>query len=210
VRRARLDGEITVHVGGRADPDGSVAGMADVTVRAAREADGDALARAQLAAWLEGCSPDLPPDVLDRLTAGHEERADTWRASATAPPSPRHRVLVACEGEVVVGGAALGPADDPDLDPVADAELLALYVRPESRQAGHGSRLLAAGVDHLRGDGFRRATAWVDERDAATRGLLTSAGWDADGSRRSLDLDGDGRVVRHQDRLQTDLEEEPS
>jgi GNAT superfamily N-acetyltransferase len=184
--------------------------MADVSVRAARGADGEALARAQLASWLDGCAGDLPADVVARLAAGHDERADTWRTSALSPPSPRHRVLVACEGDVVVGGAAVGPADDADLDPGSDAELLALVVRPDRRHTGHGSRLLAAGVDQLRGDGFRRATAWVDERDAGTRGLLTSAGWGPDGSHRSLDLDGDGRVVLRQDRLQTDLEEEPT
>jgi GNAT superfamily N-acetyltransferase len=181
--------------------------MAEVSVRPASGADGAALARVQVASWLEGCAASLPRDVVERLSADLPAHAEEWRVSAGSPPSSRHRVLVACEGAEVVGGAALAPADDDDMDPSTDAELVALYVAPVRRRAGHGSRLLAAGVDHLRGAGFHRAAAWVDDRDDATLALLGSAGWAPDGSTRELDLDGDGRVVLHQLRLHTDLEE---
>src|SRR5438552_3876698 len=107
--------------------------MADVSVRPARGADGGALARAQVDGWLDSCAALLPPDVVDRLAGDLPAQADEWRLSATSPPSPRHRVLVACEGPEVVGGAAVGPAEDDDLDPTTDAELLALYVAPARR-----------------------------------------------------------------------------
>ena len=99
---------------------------------------------------------------------------------------------------------------DADKDPDADAELFTFAVDPAHRRAGHGSRLLSASVDLLRGAGFGAASIWLDRDDAASRQLFTSAGWADDGSTRRLDLDGDGRVVVDQVRLHTDLSEGPT
>jgi GNAT superfamily N-acetyltransferase len=69
------------------------------------------------------------------------------------------------------------------------AAVTELLVEPRWGRRGHGSRLLAASVDLWREDGFSTAVAWVYERDAATRKLLTSAGWEADGATRAIDVD---------------------
>ncbi|MCW2555805.1 MAG: GCN5-related N-acetyltransferase, partial [Mycobacterium sp.] len=62
---------------------------------------------------------------------------------------------------------------------------------------GHGSRLLAAAVDHGRADGMTRAIAWIPERDSATREFLISAGWAPDGLARALDTGaGELREIR--------------
>jgi GNAT superfamily N-acetyltransferase len=179
--------------------------MADVSVRPARGADAPGLAAVQVACWLDAYAAILPAAALSGLASSTDALTQRWKGSAEAPPSPRHRVLVACAGARTVGGAALAPALDQDLDPDLDAELLVLLVAPGERRAGHASRLLSAAVDHLRADGFGQAVLWVDGPDQGLPALLTSSGWAPDGFARELDLDGDGSVVVRQQRWHTDL-----
>jgi ribosomal protein S18 acetylase RimI-like enzyme len=181
--------------------------VADLSVRPAREADAVALAAVQVASWQVGYAATLPPAILDWLAAQADDFARAWAEAAVRPPTYRHRVLVACEGSDVVAGASLGPAEDEDLDPGTEAEVFTFAVDPAHRRAGHGSRLLSASVDLLRGAGFSAATIWLDRHDVASRELFTTAGWADDGSTRRLDLDGDGSVVVEQLRMHTDLTE---
>ncbi len=181
--------------------------MADASVRPAGAGDAPALAALQVRAWLSAYADSWPAEVLDEFTASQPRFAERWDDAAMQPPSQVHRVLVACAGATVVGAAAFGPASDDDVDPAVTAELFVLVVDPEHRTAGHASRLVAATVDHVRGDGFTAATAWVDAVDDGLRGLLVESGWDADGSHRSLDFDGEGVLVVNQVRLHTDLRE---
>ncbi|RKS74909.1 acetyltransferase (GNAT) family protein [Actinomadura pelletieri DSM 43383] len=177
--------------------------MADVGVRPARRADAAAVADVQVRAWRHGYRDLLPADVLAEVTApaALEVWRDRWADAATAPPSPRHRLLVAVASDLVVGFAAHGPAEDPDLDPERTAELITLLVDPAHARAGHGSRLLAATADLLREDGFVTLITWVFEDDEVTRTFLGSAGWAPDGTSRTLDM---GEPVR-QIRLHTDI-----
>jgi len=181
--------------------------MADVSVRLATVRDASAIAAAQAAAWHETLGATLPPVVLDQLRGS--QAVGQWRAAVLTPPTPRHRLLVALDGEDVVGFAALAPADDPDLDAADDAEIVALSVAPEHLRAGHGSRLVNASVDTLRDAGFRTAHVWLPEGDARLRGFLEAAGWADDGARRRLDLRGDGEVVLGQLRLGTTIDPSP-
>ncbi len=182
----------------------------DVSVRLARGSDAAAVADLQLACWAEAYTGVHPADTLEATTAERASMASRWEESALAPPSPRHHVLVAVAGSDLAGAAATGPADDEGLDPATDGELMVLLVAPARRRAGHGSRLLAACVDHLRGDGFVRAVCWLDEADTAGAQLLGSSGWARDGAVRVLDLDGDGAVLVRQARWHTDLGEQPN
>ena len=183
--------------------------MADLSVRPAREADAAALAAVQVAAWRVGYAEVLPAARLSELDGQRDDFALAWAEATVRPPTYRHRVLVACDGPAVIAVASAGPAPDADKDPDADAELFTFAVDPAHRRAGHGSRLLSASVDLLRGAGFRAATIWLDRDDDASHQLFTAAGWAVDGSTRRLDLDGDGQVVVDQVRLHTDLTEGP-
>lgn len=181
--------------------------MADVSVRPAIGADAPALAAVQVAAWRAGYAGLLPDAALDGLAGQREAFAARWLAAATEPPSVVYRVLVGCSGNDVVAGLASGPASDEDLNPAVAVEIYTFLVDPGYRRQGHGSRLLAAAVDFMRGDGFVSATCWLDAGDDGARSLFASAGWAPDGSHRALDLDGDGSVVVQQVRLHTDLRE---
>ena len=175
--------------------------MADVSVRPARPADAERVARVQLSTWRTAYADLLPAEAL---AVPEEQVAALWLNAIEAPPSPRHRVLVAMERIELVGFAASTPADDDGLDAATTAELSTLLVEPRWGRRGHGSRLVAASVEHWRGAGFTTAVAWAFERDPATRGFLTGSGWEPDGAARGLDT---GARVQRQLRFHTDLRE---
>ena len=151
--------------------------MAQGFVRPARPEEADEIAQIQLGTWRIAYRRMLPPAVLDRLDPAW--LAARWRAAVADPPSPRHRVLVALEQADrtrLVGFAASGPADpqaaapDEPAPPGPDtAAFTDLLVSPQWGRRGHGSRLLAASVEHWLADGFATAVAWVFEADPATR-----------------------------------------
>lgn len=174
--------------------------MPDRSVRPATAADVEAVAQVQLRTWRAGYRELLPERLL---TADPADLAAGWAAAVGAPPSRRHRLLVAMDDDGRVAGfAASVPAQDDDLDPATASELAALGVDPERGRRGHGSRLLAATVDLWRSDGTPLGVAWVWQRDDPTRGLLLGAGWAADGSARDLDT---GTRLERQVRLHTSL-----
>lgn len=172
---------------------------ADVSVRLARPGDAAAIAGVQRDVWLQSYAALLPPEVADEFDLG--EAVNGWTAAITAPPSQRHLLLVALENGDVVGFSTHGPAEDPDVDSQTTGELLAVHVSPAHLRAGHGSRLMAALVDHARTDGFTSLVGWVFAADDAMRAFLRETGWEADGATRDLDL---GQLV-HQVRLHTDI-----
>jgi GNAT superfamily N-acetyltransferase len=174
--------------------------VADVSVRPARPEDAERVARVQLSTWRTAYSDLLPPEALD---VPEVQAAALWLGAVESPPTPQHRLLVALERDELVGFAASGPTSDEDAE--GAVELLALLVEPRWGRRGHGSRLVAACVDHWRGDGFRPAVTWAWERDPATRTFLTGSGWELDGTARGLDT---GQGVQRQLRFHTDLRED--
>ena len=187
-----------VHTDAQARTTGPVA---DASVRVARPSDPPAVGLVQAAVWRAAYASLLPAEVLGRFEGPAFARA--WRDSLGAPPSPRHVLLVACAGEQVVGFAAVGPSADRDARE-ASGEVLALGVHPEARRVGHGSRLLNAAVDTLRGKGFTSMSAWLLAADEATRAFLLTAGLSPDGAYRDRVVDPDGTAVREV-RLVADL-----
>jgi GNAT superfamily N-acetyltransferase len=172
--------------------------MADVSVRAARPDDVPEIARVQVDTW-RTCYPGIvPAAVLDALSI--DVAVPAWREAVATPPSRAHRVLVAQEQNAVVGFAASGPADDletGDPDAATTLAIAPLLVEPRWGRRGHGSRLLAATVEHARGDGMTRAITWIPEGDTASRDFYVSAGWAPDGLARALDTGaGELREIR--------------
>jgi GNAT superfamily N-acetyltransferase len=169
--------------------------VADVSVRPARPEDAERVAAVQLSTWRTAYT-FLPQDALD---VPLEQAAALWLRAIEVPPTQTHRVLVAMDGDELVGFAASGPTDDGDVDAV---EVSTLLVEPRWGRRGHGSRLLAVTVDHWRGDGATTAVSWVWERDTASHAFLTGAGWSPDGAARGLDT---GPRIERQVRLHADV-----
>ena len=173
--------------------------MADVSVRPARPGDAAEVARIQIETWRQAYASILPAPVLDGLSV--DAATEAWREAVAAPPSARHHVLVALEKEWLVGFTAIAPDDDE-----TTAAFGPLLVEPRWGRRGHASRLLAAAVDHARGDGLARAVIWLPEADNVSRGFFTSAGWAPDGLVRGLDT-GAGEI--REVRLHVTLQETP-
>ena len=132
--------------------------LADASVRLARENDAPAVGLVQAAVWRDAYAGVLPAQVLD--TFEPTAFANAWRRSLAAPPAGVYRLLAACAGDQVVGFASIGPSQDPDASPET-GELSAIGVHPRARRAGHGSRLLNATVDTLRGAGAETLHTWT-------------------------------------------------
>ena len=156
-------------------------------MRAARRDDVPEIARIQMETWRTAYARFVPASVLDALSV--ERAVAAWGAAVEAPPSAAHRVLVATEQERTVGFVATGPSAEEDGE-AGDAAIAALLVEPRWGRRGHGSRLLAATVDHLRADGMTRLVAWVPDGDRASAAFYSSAGWEWDGTARTLEADG--------------------
>ncbi len=158
----------------------------DASVRRARPADADTVAALTLDAWRAQPAELLPTGGLDGVTVA--DLAADWLDAIAAPPSRRHLVLAAVEGDEVVGYLLAAPSQDPDAAPDGTSgEVVDLVVRADRTRRGHGSRLLAAAVDTLRGEGCSDLLAWVAVGDDARLAFLASAGFAADGARRTLD-----------------------
>jgi ribosomal protein S18 acetylase RimI-like enzyme len=175
--------------------------IADASVRIARPNDASAVGLVQAAVWRAAYDAVLPRELVGQF--GASSFARVWRDSLNAPPSPRHVLLVGCAGEQVVGFAAVGPSIDPDANETS-GEVLALGVHPDARGSGHGSRLLNAAVDTLRGKGFDSMSVWLLARDEDTRAFLTAAGLVPDGAYRDRVIDVD-RALAREVRLTADL-----
>lgn len=169
--------------------------MAVGHVRPGRPGDAGEIARIQVATWRIAYRRLFPRHVLDGLDEA--DFAATWRDAIVAPPTDRHRVLVAVEQSsatsYVVGFAAIGPAEEDHMEPgealpPSVAAVTELLVEPRWGRRGHGSRLLAAAADNWHDDGFTSAVAWVFDQAPATGKFLTSAGWAPDGHTRALDV----------------------
>jgi GNAT superfamily N-acetyltransferase len=151
---------------------------ADASVRPATAADVDAVGAVHSRSWRAGYADHLPAEVLTALDPA--ALAGAWSGAVTAPPSPRHHVLVACAGSTVVGFLACDDA----------GELVGLHVDPVHQRRGHGSRLLAAAADLAREDAVPALVAWCPLVDTARRAFLESAGFGPDGAWRELEVPG--------------------
>jgi GNAT superfamily N-acetyltransferase len=183
--------------------------MADADTRPAEPADAAEVARIQLATWRTAYAELLPADVL----AGLDDMAvaDQWRQAIE-----HGTVFVATEGEWLVGFTATGPAPeaesaDANGSPPPDAATVALIgtllVEPRWARRGHGGRLLAAAGAAMVRAGATRGIAWIPEADTASIGFYRRAGWQPDGTVRTLDAGGRPlREVRLSGGLELELE----
>jgi GNAT superfamily N-acetyltransferase len=171
--------------------------MALATVRPAVVSDVDEIVRIQATTWSLAYAELVPATALEQLVGPDARRA--WAAAVSAADT-EHHVLVAVEGDHLVGFCAATTADEGDppgtaaeLGARAWGEINALLVEPRWGRRGHAGRLLADVAARLRGGGARYGLAWVPESDQASRGFYARSGWQPDGAVRGLDT-GAGTV----------------
>jgi ribosomal protein S18 acetylase RimI-like enzyme len=91
-------------------------------------------------------------------------------------------VLVAQEGEHVVGFTACGVSQDEDLDRARTGEIYVIYVHPRAWRQRHGTALANQAIECLREEGFEEAILWVLEGNQQAMRFYESAGFEADGA----------------------------
>ena len=138
-------------------------------IRAARPDDAEATAQVHVASWAAAYTLRGP---------SLEQRLDLHRRF---PPA----FVAEVDGEIV-GFVAVGPSRDPD----AEGELFTIYVDPAHWGAGVGRELIRAGEERMRDLGCRTVVLWVLDGNTRAQRFYESAGWTADGERRTIDFVG--------------------
>jgi GNAT superfamily N-acetyltransferase len=167
--------------------------MALARVRAATLQDVAVLTELHRSTWRAAYVDLLPAEALDRLNspALQQAWADTVEGGAT--------VLLATEGDEPVGFVVAGPAPEEDVaaangavptDAAQTVLVSTLLVEPRWGRRGHGGRLLATAAAALRDAGATRGIAWILAEDPASLSFYRRAGWNPDGTVRTLDADG--------------------
>ncbi len=164
-------------------------------MRTGRTTDAPAVGLVQATVWTEAYADLLPREAVDQFEG--PAFASVWRHSLEAPPTPVHRLLVACAGDQVVGFAAIAPADEAEPGvPAGAGELTVIAVHPDARRHGHGSRLLNAVGDTLRANDRTTLVSWLPATDEATRAFLDTAGLHPDGAWRERVVGPEGQTLR--------------
>ncbi len=177
--------------------------MADASVRPARPAEATEIARIQRDTLAMAYESVMPPEVMAQLVDPGVRAAILDGIAAQLVAADDARVLVALEGEQLVGFAFVQAAvrdgvsvlEAGDVDPERTGYLEQILVEPRWGRRGHGSRLLAAAAAFFTESGFTRAVTWVPDTNAATTSFLESAGWARDGYARGYDT-GTGATLR--------------
>lgn len=103
------------------------------------------------------------------LQIAHEE----LQQQAAQPPEAVPVTLLALRGNDLLGSVSVVAEDAPELDALGSPWLASLYVCPEARGAGIGSRLVQAAIAHARARSVSRMLLFTPDRAAFYRRL----GW---------------------------------
>lgn len=173
------------------------------SVRLAWPDESSSIAELQRRSWAVQWPAELAELMLASMSLA--DMVDAWRIAIERPPEAAFRVLIATDGQRVIGFATTMPSQDDDADRSWDGAIDAFVVDPVAQHQGHGSRLLNACADTLRADGFVRASCWVNADDQTFRLFLIAAGWALDGATREIGPE-DESVRLKELRLHTNLQ----
>ena len=156
-----------------------------LNIRPADPADCRAVARVHVASWRAAYRDIMPATFLAALSI--DEREAMWRRLVVTQPG---HLLVACNGDAVVGFVAFGECHD-EASPVGRAEIWAIYVDPPYWSAGAGRALMHAALTRLNDAGVRDVVLWVLADNKRAIALYERAGFvrDADAVKR-IDVAG--------------------
>lgn len=167
----------------------------DFAVRPAHSDDAAAIWQIQQAVLAEDFAAalpgGLPPAAARQLS--EVDGTKTW-SDAIATPPPGAAVMVATRAGRVVGYATLTPLAEPY--PAGEVQIdaeVTVDVRPVDQRQGHGSRLLAALMDHAASESISAVMTWAVAGEAARTRFFPATGFAPLGIRRELQV-GDQQV----------------
>lgn len=158
----------------------------NIEVRPARAEDFAGIAAMQVASWPIEYDGIAPPERLQSLDLGRRTATlHRLRAPLVEAPREDEGFLVAVSGGQVLGEVTCGATPDEDLDRETTGEIGTLLVHPHHWRQGIGTRLVAAALDAMAGQGRNEAVLWVLEPNGRGRAFYHATGWAADGHRRA-------------------------
>jgi ribosomal protein S18 acetylase RimI-like enzyme len=161
----------------------------EARVRRATVDDAATIAAIHAETWRAAYAHAFPADYLEGLSVHH--RRELWKRTLAGGTFD---VFVAQLEDAAAGFVSSGPAEDDS----APGELFALYVLPAAWGKGLGRALLRCAEQALRERGYESAALWMLEDNRPARRLYETAGWTADGGRKSLAAGGaEAAVVRY-------------
>ena len=123
----------------------------EYSIRRREQKDCRGIARVVTESWQDAYRGIIKDEVLDRLPATEEERAE--KALESFDDSDNHQFVLEAGGKVC-GFVSVGITDDPEYP--GQGEVFALYLLKEARGQGFGRKLMEAGMDELRQMGCER------------------------------------------------------
>ena len=140
-----------------------------LSLRVAEPADGEAIARIQLASW-EATYGHLNRAMVDGLDL--VRTAANW---ARAAEDPACRLGLAESGGTPIGCSLSGPAETGP-----DGELHAIYILPNMQRLGAGRLLVTDALSRLAAAGFTECILWVADANTNAQGFYRHLGFRAD------------------------------
>lgn len=149
--------------------------------------DCEGVAGIRIGGWRHAYRGLVPQPYLDGLDIGAD--AERHRARLLKGDGGVTDLVAEADGGELVGWAASGPYRDGGTR-TADAELYALYLRPEHIGRGVGRALLTEVTHRCASAGHRRMYLWVLKDNTRARRFYERAGFGADGAEEPFEVDG--------------------
>lgn len=150
--------------------------------------DCERVAEIRIGGWQHAYRGLVPQPYLDGLDVA--EDAARHRERLLRGDGGVVNLVAETGGGEVAGWAAFGPYRDGDRR-TGDAELYALYLRPEHIGRGVGRALLTEAARRCAAAGHRRMYVWVLQGNAPARRFYERAGFGADGAVETFAVGGD-------------------
>lgn len=149
--------------------------------------DCEGVAEIRIRGWQHAYRGLVPQPCLDALDVA--EDAERHRERLLRTDAGVVNLVAGTEGGELAGWAAFGPYRDGDAR-TADAELYALYLRPEHIGQGVGRTLLTEVTHRCAAAGHRTMYLWVLKDNTRARRFYERAGFGADGAEEPFEVDG--------------------
>jgi GNAT superfamily N-acetyltransferase len=160
-------------------------------IRTAQLADAQQIADVHVSSWRAAYRGIVPESLLDSLSV--EAWTELWRERLSRVGETVNLILVLDES--VIGLASVGPARDPDCDPLRTREMYAIYLRSEYWGHGHGKDLYLAAENQMRLNGAVDVVLWVLRDNLRARRFYETQGFTLDPSRPERNHEGEPSLV---------------
>ncbi len=155
-------------------------------IRPAKLEDAAGIAIVHVQTWQYAYKGLMPDSYLNSLSI--EKRTEKWQANLSKTDD-NVQAFVAELNDQIIGFCSVGKCRDEDMDSQT-GELWAIYVSPNYMRQGVGTKLMNAGLIHLRKLGFQKATLWVLVENVKTRKWYEGKGWIIEGKTKSEPREG--------------------